>query len=77
MKIEIWNEDQNEEEQPLRLRLVSVRDEAELQVVSATGVRLGRGSLLRILSNGQLRLEPSISHKFGLKLDSRSRLEVS
>jgi len=76
MKIEIWDEDQKEEEQPLRLRLVRVIDGVELRVVNATGSCCS-GHLLKITDSGALYLEPSISHRFGLKLDSHGCLEVS
>lgn len=77
MKIEIWNEEQKEEEQPLRLRLVPMRGGVELQAVDEVGQKVSQGHLLFISSNGQLSLAECISEKLGLKLDDDRALEVS
>ncbi len=76
MKIEIWNEEQKEEEQPLRLRLVAFRNGVELQAVDKEGQKIWRGHLLFISSAG-LFLASAVSSKLGLKLDDIGRLEVS
>lgn len=76
MKIEIWNEEQKEEEQPLRLRLAHVVGGVELQAVDKDG-NCSSGHLLKICDSGRLYLEPSISPSLGLKLDKHCKLEVA
>jgi hypothetical protein len=72
MKIEIWNEEQKKEKQPLRLRLVPFENTGGgvmLQVVDKEGQKCDRGCLLHISETGQLVLHGSIKDNFGLKLD--------
>ena len=80
MKIEIWDEDQKEEEQPLRLRLVRSKIASQgvtLYAVDAQGRKRNCGALLHISHDGYLGLRGCISVELGLKLDSHGCLEVS
>lgn len=75
MKIEIWEEEQKEEEQPLRLKLQVIGSDVELIAVDSKGSMISAGHLLAIRSSGRLFRESDISKSLGLELDSRGRVE--
>lgn len=78
MKIEIWNEEQKEEEQLLRLRLMpDMSKGVVLNVVDANGRLIEAGHLLAISASGRLSLCPSVNSSLGLKLDDSRRLKVT
>ena len=80
MKIEVWEEKQKEEEQPLRLRLKQSKNDrggVTLHAVDKEGENVNCGCLLNISAKGQLSLRSCVSEKLGLKLDYAGRLEVT
>ena len=76
MKIEIWNEEQKEEEQPLRLRLERKYNNIYLVAVDSTGHRINQGRLLVIREDGRFERCHRISAMLGLQLDDLDRVEV-
>lgn len=76
MKIEIWNEDQKEEEQPLRLRLRRSNDNIILSVVDEKGEVVDKGNILIIHKDGYSSLCSNVNRHFGLRLNNIGQLEV-
>ena len=74
MKIEVWNEDQKEEEQPLRLRLRGGIDGVALQVVDENGAWIA--VLLRIDTEGLLHLYEGVDDNLGLQLNKDGKLKM-
>ncbi len=74
MKIEIWEEDQKEAEQPLRLRLVLNSGGVELRAVDKNGNWIT--SLLTIDVGGVLHLYEGVDEDLGLQLDKVEKLNV-
>jgi hypothetical protein len=76
MKIEIWDKDQKEEEQPLRLRLEREFGNIYLNAVDAKGHRIIQGRLLVFRPDGCFERCHRVNTTLGLQLDDVDRVEV-
>ena len=77
MRVEIWEKDQKEEEQPLRLRLVrsDFSDRILLQAVDKSGEAISMGGLLMIGKDGRATRCSNINPSLGLKLNGIGELK--
>jgi hypothetical protein len=77
MKIEIWDEEQKEEEQPLRLRLVyEDNGSVSLTIVNEEGVRVECGDILQIDTAGYIHRNECVAECFDLQLDDQGKIKL-
>lgn len=76
MKLEIYNLEKKEDEEPTRLALLYDNDEVVLTAVDKNGQRLPCGDLLYIKPNGTFECAPSVDEDLGFQLiDDKVKLE--
>lgn len=69
MKIEIWNEEQKEEEPPVRLRLTPTSFGGVLKAVSKKGVGRCMGNLISITKGGSLKIHKDVLDRLGISME--------
>jgi hypothetical protein len=78
MELEIWEKQDKELKEPVRLRLVK-RDSGDITLIAVDeeGEKIRWGNLLTLRSNGSVYRHEGINEDIGFNLDSLGRIVIS
>lgn len=77
MKLEIYNKQKPQEEEPVRLALSERNGVISVIVVAKNGDRKVRGNLVDFNTNGTIHCCISVNEDFGFQLDKQGRIKES